>query len=188
MKIVGIKTGDLKDQILVPGSQAGYQVQEHLTKQGWTMNHGVGPDLKDVGIEIKTRKKSSKSPHSIGSMTIENIIRSSYKDSNIFEKFQKQLRVVYDDYGRVLSDKVIDFSDPIIQKEMSKSWDLNKIELEKYSGFDSKKLPKYIKHKNAKFQWEHKEGRSYVARLPNHVQKSFEETANTNKARSQLFE
>jgi len=188
-KIVSINTGNLKDKILTPGSTAGYQVQEHLEDCGWNLNHGAGPDLKASGIEIKTRKKSSKSAHTIGSMTIENIVTSSYADSNVFDKFQKQFRVVYDDYGQVLNQKVFDFTDPHIQDEMSRSWELNKEELREHLDKDTKQLPKYVKHKDATFIWEKKKsGRSYSARLTNGVQQKFESISNTNKTRNELFD
>jgi hypothetical protein len=188
-KIVSINTKNLKNKILTPGSTAGYQVQEHLEEQGWKLNHGEGPDLKESGIEIKTRKKSSKSAHTIGSMTIENIVTSSYSDSNVSNKFQKQFRVVYDDYGQVLNQKVFDFTDPYIQSEMSKSWELNKEELRKHLNTETKNLPKYIKHENAIFIWEKKKsGRSYSARLTNGVQQKFESISNTNKTRNELFD
>lgn len=188
-KIVSINTGNLKDKILIPGSTAGYQVQEHLEDRGWELNHGEGPDLISSGIEVKTRKKSSKSAHTIGSMTIENIVKSSYPDTNIFNKFQKQFRVVYDDYGQILNEKLFDFTDPIIQEEMSKSWELNKIELQEYLNKKTNQLPKYVKHKDATFIWEKKPAsRSYAARLADGVQKKFESISSSNKARNQIFE
>lgn len=188
-KIVSINTGNLKDKILIPGSTAGYQVQEHLEDRGWDLNYGEGPDLESSGIEVKTRKKTSKSAHTIGSMTIENIVKSSYSNSNIFKKFQKQFRVVYDKYGQVLNEKVFDFTDPSIQTEMASSWELNKEELRTHLNKETKQLPKYIKHEDAKFIWERKpNSRSYSARLPDGVQKKYESISNTNKTRSQLFD
>ena len=60
---------------------------------GITVNRGKGPDSRIFGIDFKTRDLDSVSPQTIASMSVSDIIKTPYRESNVFEKFQQQIRI-----------------------------------------------------------------------------------------------
>ena len=90
------------------------QVEDLISAQGWTLNRQQGPDIIDYGIEIKSRDVDAIAPHTVGSMTIQDIIANNYENSNIFEKLQQQHRVKIQN-GQVVDEYTYDFRAVYIQ-------------------------------------------------------------------------
>lgn len=101
----------------VPTNQdghAGRYVESLLENLGVTINKGYGPDIDWLGLEVKTRDVDATSAQTIADMSVEDIIKTEYKDSHVYKKFQQQLRVYTKD-NIIISAEVYDFSDSAIQ-------------------------------------------------------------------------
>lgn len=162
----------------------GRWAEDQLRSNGYDINNGAGCDIPEMGIEVKTRKVESTSPHSIASMTIEDIIRTPYEDSIVCEKFQSQYRILYSDEGQVvLSDEVYNFSESYIQDRIREGYEGCRREI---SAIESGGYyPHYIKH--GWVQVEIKYG-SYQFRIPNGAMKKIEKIAETSDIFNNLFE
>lgn len=111
--------------ILPPGTEIpnhmsnaeyGLWVENEVEKSGIAVNRGKGPDISVLGTEIKSKSVESKSPNSIATMTVHDIIHTAYEDSVIFEKMQHHYTVEYSKECRiVVSEREFDFTDPSIQ-------------------------------------------------------------------------
>jgi hypothetical protein len=74
--------------------RAGRAFEDMLEEDyGITVNRGKGPDNPMFGIDYKTRDLDSVSPQTIASMSVSDIIKTPYRESNVFEKFQQQIRI-----------------------------------------------------------------------------------------------
>ena len=100
----------------------GRWIEDRLEDLGYTINRGYGPDLLDMGVEVKSRKESSKSGHTMASMHPDDILATDWEDSNIFDKSQRQYRVYYDDDSIVTVAEIFDFTDPDIQTLLKESY------------------------------------------------------------------
>ena len=91
----------------------------------YPMNHGSGPDLPELNnLEVKTRNRGSKAPHTMGTMTYENIVNTPYKKSCIHDKMQVQNRMKYDNtFNTVVSESIYDFRNPEIQSLIEDSYE-----------------------------------------------------------------
>jgi hypothetical protein len=125
LKVVRLKT-NLVGQ-MVPsklGGQAGKSIELKLIEQGFDIDQQTsGADIKQLGLEVKSRDIDSISPQSIGSMTPEDICAKSYDQTNICEKIQQQFRVKTKDQ-KIISAEVYDFSSPAIQERIRESYEI----------------------------------------------------------------
>lgn len=155
----------------------GRWVEDKLEKNGYTFNRGMGPDLPELGgIEVKTRQLSSTSGHTVGAMSVTDIVDTPWKSSNFHKKIQKQYRVYYDDYNIVKSEAVYDFSDSDIQNLLEESYEAGRTELSMYA--DMVVSPKYIRGENciAYFEYQEASGQ-YQFRLSNNGMQKIETMA-----------
>jgi hypothetical protein len=95
--------------------EAGKFVENLLIAKGLPLQKGVGADLRLYGLEVKTRDLDSTSAQTIGTMHPDLIKNTAYTDSLIKEKFQQQYRVYTKDQI-IVEDRIVDFSNPTIQK------------------------------------------------------------------------
>lgn len=166
----------------------GRWVEEQLSDNGYLMSNGKGVDIPGLGVECKSRKVESNSPHTVGTMTIAEIVLTDYEDSVIFEKFQQQYRVHYSDEGQiVLSSAVYDFSDPYIQKQIREAYEAGRKvivdELDK-EGY----MPSYIRGGDFG-QFEITESNnSYRFRIPHGAMKKIETMSKGASVFNNLFE
>lgn len=137
VKVTKIKNG-IKENTCVPldCDNVGYWVEDQLEENGHKINRGKGVDLDDLGVEVKTRKISSKSAHTVGRMTTQDIVNTCYDDSALKDKIQTQYRVEYDEYGNIRSSKVYDFTDEGIQDLLRESYEAGRAEISQ--GMDGK--------------------------------------------------
>ena len=122
----------------------GQWAQDQLANHGYNINTGVGPDLAEIGVEVKTRKIESSSPHTVGSMRIEDIIHTPYDQSNICDKFQKQYRVHYSDEGQVVTgEHLYDLTDEYIQDKIREAYEAGRKTIARNENFGYH--PPYVK-------------------------------------------
>ena len=118
-KVKKLKVSDHLIGIQLPTNtdgHAGRAIEDILEAAGIKFNRGLGTDLIDYGIEVKTRKKSATSAQTITSMSVDTIIKTPYKDSNVYKKFQQQFRVKTDDNNVIIEAGLFDFDQPQIQE------------------------------------------------------------------------
>lgn len=104
---------------------AGRHVEWMLKQKGIPVQNGTGADIKEYGIEVKTRDKDSTSAQTVASMSIESILNTCYKDSVVFEKIQKQFRVTTKD-NVIVEDMLYDFSAPFIQELIEDAYETSR--------------------------------------------------------------
>ena len=95
---------------------------------GITVNRKAGPDNEMFGIEYKTRDLDATSPQTIGSMSVRDIIQTKYEDSDIFKKFQQQVRVKTKDNIIVEAD-LYDFRSAHIQDNIKAAYEYARAQL-----------------------------------------------------------
>ena len=128
IKVKKLNTGS--ENLVVPEQHIGNEgnvgkwYEDQLASKGFRMNSGQGIDIPDLNVENKTRKRSSKAPHTTGTMTYDNIINTPYERSSISQKLQQQNRMEYDNTFNVVTDEsVYDFRDPEIQQKLKESYE-----------------------------------------------------------------
>jgi len=147
-----------------------------------------GPDIPALRCETKTRKIGATSANTVGTMTLNDIVSTPYKESPIYKKFQFQFRVMHNQtFLEIASSKVYDFTIPEIQKSVEHSYESTRQEIKEWYKHPGR-LPKYIRGKNAECYWELKDGESYAFRIPDGVMKKFETLSNVDKQYKTLFE
>lgn len=165
----------------------GYWIQEQLEDRGYKINTGVGPDLLEYGVEVKSRKIESSSPHTVGSMRIEDIIITPYDQSTIKDKFQTQYRVKYSDEGQVVTEESIyDLSNDYIQNRVREAYETGrkKISQNEINGYH----PPYVKGTEwGNFEITDSCG-SYRFRIPDHSMRKIEKISKNSELFGNLFE
>jgi len=160
----------------------GKYVEGCLEDIGYPMNKGKGVDIPDLNLEVKTRKIESTSAHTIGTESIENIKILGYSETVVYEKFQQQYRVTYSDTDSIVVDsKIVDFSDPLIQKEIKEGYDIIRSEILRGNRAD------YIPGNTCVCAEIAKSGNSYRFRVPNGAMKKLLKIASTFGIRRKLF-
>jgi hypothetical protein len=94
---------------------AGRALESVLESLGVPINKGSGADILAYGLEVKTRKETASSAQTVATMSIEDIINTPYKNSNVYKKFQQQLRVKTNELDIIVSADIYDFDQPQIQ-------------------------------------------------------------------------
>ena len=160
----------------------GKYVEGCLEDNGYPMNEGKGVDIPDLNLEVKTRKIESTSAHTIGTESIKNIKILGYSETVVYEKFQQQYRVTYSDTDSVVVDsKIVDFSDPLIQKEIKEGYDIIRSEILRGN------RGTYITGNTCVCAEITKSGNSYRFRVPNGAMKKLLKIASTFGIRRKLF-
>jgi hypothetical protein len=99
------------------GGNVGRLIEDELERQGFTINRQQGVDIPGLGVEVKTRKLGSDSPHTVASMTVADIVNTPYNKSPVKEKFTRQFRVTYDDVNHnIVEARIYDFDDEHTQR------------------------------------------------------------------------
>jgi hypothetical protein len=161
----------------------GRWAEDVLETYGFIINRGKGIDLKDLGLEVKTRLFDSTSGHTVGAMLPEDIIDNDWQaGNNIFNKVQMQYRVYYKinhltGDNVVISSKVYNFTDEHIQKQLKDSWDYCRGYLEQNLGRNEP----YIRGGGGRWAYlELQENGCYQFRITDKYMKEMESIANFN--------
>ena len=92
------------------------------------INRGKGCDIKEYGIDIKTRDLDSVSPQTIATMQVSEIISTPYEQSAVFEKFQQQIRVKTKN-NIIVSAELYDFRSAHIQDNVKQAYEYAQTQL-----------------------------------------------------------
>ena len=98
------------------GGDAGRAAENLIESFGIKINRGAGPDIEILGWELKTRKITATSAHTVAQMYAETIAVTPYPLSAVYEKIKKQLRITTDENDVIISVDLIDFDQPQIQE------------------------------------------------------------------------
>lgn len=102
---------------------AGRAAENLIESFGITVNRGAGPDIEIFGWEIKTRKITATSPQTVAKMNSDDIKKYSYKNSPVFKKIKKQLRITTDENDVIIAVDLIDFDQPQIQDLLEEAYE-----------------------------------------------------------------
>jgi len=170
----------------VPYYQAYGNNGRHFEREfakNYYVNTGKGKDMPNEGIEIKSRKNGSSSYHSVGTMTVEDIINTPYERSIIHDKFQQQVRVHYDDTRRIVtSSRVYDFTDPLIQSRVKEAYEKARTAIT--NGY----LTNWVRESDWGLFEKKRGSDSYTFRIPDNVMKDFETISSNSKTMKKFFE
>ena len=99
----------------------GQWVDHTLTVNGYSVDKSGVVDIPDLNIDNKSRKKGSKTHHTIGSQTIKKWIETpNFKDTDIYKKVQNQNQITYDsNFDEVTKVQLVDMDIDIIQAALS---------------------------------------------------------------------
>ncbi len=103
--------------------EAGRAAENLIEGLGIKVNRGAGPDIEIFGWEIKTRKITASSPQTVAKMSSDDIRKYAYKDSAVFKKIKKQLRITTDEYDVIMAVDLIDFDQPQIQDLLEEAYE-----------------------------------------------------------------
>jgi len=136
VKVIKLKRGIMPGEVIPVARRhgdIGRWIEDEIQRRGYSVNRGYGPDLKDMGVEIKTRLESSTSGHTVGSMLGIDIVNTPWEQSNVCNKIQRQYRVYYNDEN-IVTDRtgIYDFTDPFIQELLRESYEYGRSVLSKY--------------------------------------------------------
>ena len=165
----------------------GRWAEKELVKNGHTISNERGVDMPLEGIEVKTRKNESTSPHSVGSSRVEDIIDNPYELSHVREKLQTQYRIRYDDNGQVVTKEgLYDFSDPYLQDRFKEAYENGRkqIAADAVNGFH----PPYVKGNEWGYWEQTGPYGSYTFRIPNSAMRKIEKIAENKPLFDKFFE
>ena len=187
---VNLSKINFEDPDQVNDGTNGKILEQEMMRQGFPINQNGTVDL--PGIEVKSRKASTDAMHTVGTMTYDDIVATPWNQTPFKKKLQTQYRVTInkDEFGGDVSaiGKVVDFSNPEIQKELEDAYEKCRAELiaqgQIYVGQTITVGGQYGK-------LEHKPGpngtgKSYALRIPNSGMKKMLTMANSTF--NQLFE
>jgi len=187
---VNLSNIDFVDPDQVNDGTNGKILEQEMMRQGFPIDQNGTIDL--PGIEVKSRKASTDAMHTVGTMTYDDIVATPWDQTPFKKKLQTQYRVTInkDEFEGDVSatGKVVDFSNPEIQKELEDAYEKCRAELiaqgQIYVGQTITAGGQYGK-------LEHKPGpngtgKSYALRIPNSGMKKMLTMANSTF--NQLFE
>lgn len=101
---------DLQDVSDIGRTNAvGTWVEDELSNLGLAVNKNNSIDVPPWSVEIKTRKLQAVSPHTLGQLSLKQILKNSWKDSNIISKCQLHYQVIWDrNHMQTCVDRIID--------------------------------------------------------------------------------
>jgi len=129
LKIKSIKADFSNVQLPTRGTvhdyQRGKMVEDILMEQGYHIDTSGTVDIPEWGVEVKTRQSHSHSAHTTGTMTHNNIIHTSWEESDYRDKLQRQYRITIDsETGTVAEDIVVDLTHNDLQSKMKSGYEI----------------------------------------------------------------
>lgn len=162
-------------------------VEETMKDEGYHVDSCGTVDLPGLDVEIKSRSIQSRSPQTVGSMTVRNIINTPYNLSSIKKKIKQQFRVKHDQVNCVIVDaKMYHFDDFYIQGKLEEAYEYGRAII---ASMDPDKLPAYIPPNGHIAYFERCTNRlSYSFRIRNGAMKKLEKMSATSKTFQACFE
>lgn len=104
------------------GNKIGIWAENQLESLGFPINRKKGPDL--PGHEIKTRRMGTTSAMTLGNMTTEEIISTSWEDSTIRRKCERINLTNWDESrGETVNNETIDLTGEACQTALKDSYE-----------------------------------------------------------------
>lgn len=170
-----------------PGNHGaiGMQVHDHIAQQGHHMNPSDGCDMPDLKVEVKSRKRDSKSAHTIGTVSIDTVLNCEYEQTVLYEKYQHVYKVTHAPHTlntNIVQDaRLWDFSIPECQEKLKQAYNIVRQKVR--SGCRDDRIP------GNKFgNLEKQASGSYQFRVTNGGMKILEAISSQKKAYQTLFE
>jgi hypothetical protein len=164
---------------------AGIHFDQEMAKKGHVIDKTGLVDMPEYGVDNKSRKKGSHAYHTVGSMTIDNIIDTAdFKNTRYYHKVQNQNQVTYDsDFLEVSSVVLLDMDIDLIQEKLAEGYNDCRDQL--VNGVRDKE----IKSKN---KWVVFDGyvhpNSYRMRITNTAMKKIHNISGTRDTYTNFFE
>ena len=161
----------------------GHLIENALEDMGFPIDRSATTDL--PGMEIKSKSRHSSADWSIGRMTYDAIVNTSWADSPVKEKMQRQYQLTvaenpYDLSGVITNAKVVDFTNHRIQEKLEEAYeDCRRQLIDNDSG-------NHFTVKSTIAYFEYKIGNSYQFRIRNSSMKKLVSLANA--ASNPLFD
>jgi len=99
--------------------EAGRAAEDLLESVGVPINRGAGCDIQEFDWEVKTRNDSATSAQTIATIHPNDVIAYPYKQSPIYTKFRKRLRITTSTQNTIdntiIAVDLIDFDQPHVQ-------------------------------------------------------------------------
>ena len=128
---VNLDNIDFVDPDQVNDGRNGKILEQEMIRQGYPIDQNGTIDL--PGIEVKSRKSSTDAMHTVGTMTYDAIIATPWDQTPFKKKLQTQYRVTINkdkfEGGVSATGKVVDLSNPEIQKELEDAYEKCRAEL-----------------------------------------------------------
>jgi hypothetical protein len=98
----------------------GQWVDQTMLEKGHVVDKNGLVDMPEYGVDNKSRKKGSHANHTVGSMTIDDIINTpDFNDTRYRHKVQNQNQVTYDaNFSEVSSVRLVDMDIDVIQQKL----------------------------------------------------------------------
>ena len=102
----------------------GHWADQEMAKKGHKIDPNGLVDMPEYNADNKTRKKGSKANHTVGSMTIADILKTpNWKDTRYSCKTQNQNQIVWDpDFMKVSSVNLLDMDIDLIQEKLEEGY------------------------------------------------------------------
>jgi hypothetical protein len=164
----------------------GRFVEDILENAGYPINRGNGCDIKELAVEVKTRTIEATSAHTVASQLPKNIVKTPYKDSAVFKKFQQQFRVYHsEESGQIESADMYDFTVDEIQSRIEHAYESAR------KVFATGIYGNYVKGSSDAWGYFEKTvatSNSYDFRIPNHIMKKIESISKGQDLFKALFD
>jgi hypothetical protein len=179
-----ITTGT-KIPVFQKDGDAGIYIDQLMVNKGHAVDKNGLVDMPEYGVDNKSRKKGSHAHHTVGSMTIDNIISTpDFKNTRYYHKVQNQNQVTYDsDFLEVCDVVLLDMDIELIQEKLAEGY--NDCREQLINGVRDKE----IKSKN---KWVVFDGyvhhNSYRMRITNSAMKKIHNISGVRDTYKNLFE
>lgn len=188
--ILSLKGYDIPFSVATgPDGAVGHHVEQYLTIHGVSVDQMAVCDL-NTGEELKTRKTSSKAKHTVGTMTLNNIINGTYKKSSISEKLKYQIRFEWSDtYHKITHVSFVDMTDKNIQEILLSRYEASRTALtEAVESAKNNKQPIEFSAHQTFGDFEYKGSNSFAFRLPDAIMKKIITISQTVDSRDKMFD
>jgi hypothetical protein len=165
--------------------EMGQWIDQEMYKKGHVIDHTGVVDMPEYNIDNKTRKKGSKANHTVGSMTILDILNTpDWSDTRYSHKTQNQNQIEWDPVFMEISKvTVLDMDIDLIQEKLKEGYEDVRGQL--VAGCRSME----IKSKNG---WVVLDGyghsKSYRMRIPDKAMKKIKNISGSRDTIKKLFE
>lgn len=186
---VSIIKDNIKKGDKVPSStkdcEIGQWVDEQMVAKGHTVDQNGIVDLPEYGIDNKTRKQGSTAYHTVGSMTIKDILNTpNWVNTRYYKKALNQNQIQWSEvFQEVVDVTVLDMDLPEIQEPLERAY--NDLRSKVENGDRSK-------HIKSDCGWAILDGynhnNSYRYRITDKAMKKIQNMSRSRDTRKRLFE